>query len=151
MNGGGSGAAAPNAAPWFVKAVPAIPALAAPTNLSVIPGDGYLDISWDAVSGATGYDVRAKTAGSSDWHDVASDISGTSYRYTTDKTIDYVAVRARNADTVGPWTELLTSAGPRLAEHRPVVGRRVDRLRAIPEPARRADGLDGDARKQRPR
>ena len=61
VNGGGHGAAAPNAAPWYVVAVPAVPLPAAPANLSVTPGDGYLDITWDAVSGATGYDVRAKT------------------------------------------------------------------------------------------
>ena len=78
----------------------------APTNLSVTPGDGYLDIAWDAVSGATGYDVRAKAAGSSDWTDVASNITATSYRYTTTATIDYVAVRGRNANGAGDWTEL---------------------------------------------
>ena len=105
VNGGGHSAAAPNAAPWYVVAVPAIPLPAAPANLSVTPGDGYLDITWDAVSGATGYDVRAKTAGSSDWHDVASNITTTSHRYTTDATIDYVAVRARNANGPGNWTE----------------------------------------------
>ena len=106
VNGGGHGAAAPNAAPWYVVAVPAVPLPAAPANLSVTPGDGYLDITWDAVSGATGYDVRAKTADSSDWHDVASNITTTSHRYTTDATIDYVAVRARNANGPGNWTEL---------------------------------------------
>ena len=106
VNSGGHGAAAPNAAPWYVVAVPAVPLPAAPANLSVTPGDGYLDITWDAMSGATGYDVRAKTAGSSDWHDVASNITTTSHRYTTDATIDYVAVRARNANGPGNWTEL---------------------------------------------
>ena len=58
------------------------------------------------MSGATGYDVRAKSAGSSDWHDVASNVTTTSYRYTTTETIDYVAVRARNAHGPGNWTEL---------------------------------------------
>ena len=105
VNGGGSGPAAPNAAPWYVVAVPAIPVPAAPANLSVTPGGGYLDISWDAVSGATGYDVRAKTAGSSNWHDVASNITATSHRYTTDATIDYIAVRARNGYGPGNWAE----------------------------------------------
>ena len=58
------------------------------------------------MSGATGYDVRAKTSGSSDWHDVASNITTTSYRYTTSQAIDYVAVRARNAGGPGAWAEL---------------------------------------------
>ena len=62
------------------------------------------------MSGATGYDVRAKKAGSSSWHDVASNISTTSHRYTTTETIDYVAVRARNANGAGNWSEL--SRGP---------------------------------------
>ncbi len=106
VNGGGASVGAPNAPPWFAKAVPAIPVLAAPSGLSVTPGDGYLDISWDAVNHATGYDIRAKEAGASDWHDVAQKVTATSYRYTTTKTIDYVAVRARNADIAGPWTEL---------------------------------------------
>ena len=82
---------------------------AAPTNLSVTPGDGYLDIAWDAVTDATGYDVRAKVSGTSsnsNWTDVASNITTTSYRYTTSATVDYVAVRARNASVPGPWTEL---------------------------------------------
>ena len=78
----------------------------APSSLAVTPGDGYLDISWDAVSDATGYDVKAKTAGSSDWHDVVGDIAATSYRYNTSLTIDYVAVRARNSGGTSAWTEL---------------------------------------------
>ena len=88
--------------------LPAVPPVGpnAPANLSVTAGDGYLDIAWDAVSGATGYDVRAKKAGSTSWHSVASNISATSHRYTTTETIDYVAVRARNANGAGNWTEL---------------------------------------------
>ena len=91
--------------------LPAVPVVGpnvpdAPANLTVTPGDGYLDIAWDAVTDATGYDVRAKKAGSSSWHDVASNISTTSHRYTTTETIDYVAVRARNANGAGNWTEL---------------------------------------------
>ena len=93
-----------------LKAHATIPALppppAAPSGLTVTPGDGYLDVEWDAVSGATGYDVRAKRAGAADWHDVANNVTETSHRYTTTETIDYVAVRARNADGPGNWTEL---------------------------------------------
>ena len=84
---------------------PYAPLPAAPANLAVTSGDGYLDVEWDAVSDATGYDVRAKTAGSSDWHDVTSNVTATSHRYTTDATIDHVAVRARNANGAGPWAE----------------------------------------------
>ena len=106
VNATGASKPGPQSAPWYVAATPQIPLPAAPSNLAVTPGDGYLDISWDAVTDATGYDVRAKTSGSSDWHDVAGNVTATSYRYTTDATIDYVAVRARNADGAGPWAEL---------------------------------------------
>ena len=86
--------------------LPALDVPAAPSNLSITPGDGYLDIAWDAVSDATGYDVRAKKAGAADWHAVERNVTGTSYRYTTTETIDYVAVRAWNANGPGPWAEL---------------------------------------------
>ncbi len=79
---------------------------AAPTGLSVTPGDGYYDVAWNAVTGATGYDVRAKTQGSSTWHDVTSNATGTSYRYTTSQTLDHVGVRARNAAGESAWTEI---------------------------------------------
>ena len=81
------------------------PSLDAPANLSVTPGEGYLDISWDAVSGATGYDVEAQTAGSSSWHDVAS-VTGTSHRYTTSATIDHVRVRASDGSGVSDWSQV---------------------------------------------
>ena len=84
----------------------AAPPPAAPGNLSVTPGDGYMDIAWNAVTGATGYDVKAKTSGAANWHNVAGNITTTSHRYTTSATIDYVGVRARNANGAGPWTEL---------------------------------------------
>ena len=107
VNAGGASKPGPQSSPWYVTATPEKPTPpAAPTGLSVIPGDGYLDISWDVVTDATGYDVRAKTAGAADWHDVAGNVTTTSHRYTTDATIDYVAVRARNAGGTSPWAEL---------------------------------------------
>ena len=84
----------------------AIESIDAPANLSVTPGEGYLDIAWDAVSGATGYDVQAQTAGSSSWHDVAGNVTGTSHRYTTSATIDHVRVRARNTSGAGNWSQV---------------------------------------------
>ena len=79
---------------------------AAPDNLAVNPGNGYLDLSWNAVTGATAYDIRARAAGVNDWHSVANKVTATTYRYTTDQAIDQVAVRAANAHSVGNWTEL---------------------------------------------
>ena len=107
VNSGGASIGAPNAPPWFAAATPrAYDAGLVVDNLVVDPGNGYLDLSWDAADGATHYDVRAKESGVNDWHAVAWKWAGTSYRYTTDKTIDYVAVRALSADSVGPWVEL---------------------------------------------
>ena len=75
-------------------------------GLGVSPGSGYFDISWDALTGATGYDIRAKTENSSTWHDVAANVSGTSHRYTTAATLDFIAVRARSNANAGPWAEI---------------------------------------------
>ena len=105
------GVRAGNAGDWSVwtnseAAGPYTPPPSAPANLSVTPGDGYLDIAWDAVSEATGYDMRAKTAGASDWHDVASNATGTSHRYTTIETMDYVAVRARSPAGASAWSQV---------------------------------------------
>ena len=76
-----------------------------PDNLSVTPGEGYLDIAWDAVSDATGYDVQASIGGST-WVNAASNTASTSMQYTTDDAddIDHVRVRSRNANGSGPWT-----------------------------------------------
>ena len=107
VNAAGKSKPGPQSAPWYVVAWPQKPPPpAAPSNVAVNPGAGYLDISWNAVSDATGYDVKAKTSGSSTWHDVVSNISATSYRYTTSQTIDYVAVRARNSGGTSGWAEL---------------------------------------------
>ena len=79
---------------------------AGPQNPTVEPGDGYLDFSWDAVSGAVSYDVRAKAQGAASWHGVASGVTATSYRYTTDVTLDYLSVRARSSGGAGPWADI---------------------------------------------
>ena len=58
------------------------------------------------MEGATAYDIRARESGVNDWHTVATKVTATTYRYTTDKTISHVAVRALSANSVGPWVEL---------------------------------------------
>ena len=79
---------------------------AAPTNLAVAPGNGFLGITWDASALATGYDVRVKAQGASSWTTVASDISETSYNYVTTLTIDHVGVRARNSGGTSDWANV---------------------------------------------
>lgn len=56
--------------------------ISAPTNLTATAGDAKVTLSWTAVSGATGYNVkRATTAGGP--YTIASNVSGTSYVDTT--------------------------------------------------------------------
>ena len=85
---------------------PTPPPPAAPENLAVAPGDGFLDITWDASGGADSYDVRVKAENSTSWISVATGVTGTSYRYNTTQTIDYLAVRARNAGGTSGWTQV---------------------------------------------
>ena len=102
------GVRAGNAGGWsgWTNSAAAGPPPAAPSNLSVTPGDGYLDIAWDAVSDATAYDVRAKKENSNSWHSVAAGVTGASHRYTTSETIDYIGVRATNANGSSAWAEI---------------------------------------------
>ena len=74
-------------------------------NLNVSAGTNQFHISWDALTRATGYDIRAKVIGSDTWHSVATNISETSYTYATTDTIRYIAVRSRNAGNAGRWIE----------------------------------------------
>ena len=103
VNAGGASKPGPQSAPWYVAATPFLPA---PSNVAVNPGEDSLEITWDAVREATSYDVRAKAEDASDWHDVASGVTGTSYTYTTSNTMDYVGVRARNANGASAWGDV---------------------------------------------
>ncbi len=87
-------------------AAEAFSAPGAPTNVAVDPDNDSLEITWDAVTGATGYDVRAKTENASGWHDVAGGVTGTSYTYSTTSTMDWVGVRARNGVNASSWSDV---------------------------------------------
>ena len=79
---------------------------AAPSGLTVTPDGNNLDVSWNAVTGATGYDVRSSTDGSS-WTTEHSNVSATSASVANaNGEIDYVAVRARNAGGNSDWTQV---------------------------------------------
>ncbi len=85
--------------------IPALPDLpVAPDGLTVTPGNGNLTVSWNAVTGATGYDVRSSTDGSS-WTTEHSNVSGTSVSVAdANGEIEQIGVRAHNANGAGPWT-----------------------------------------------
>ena len=101
VNAGGVSKPAPQSSPWYAAATPQVPPQSAPTNVTVSVSVNVMTVSWNAVSGADGYDVRTKT-GSADWVIVASNVSGT----TTDVTIleipDYTGVRASGRGTAMP-------------------------------------------------
>ena len=84
--------------------------LPAPANFTVTNGDGFFDLAWDAVTGATAYDVRAKINNSASWSSVATGVTATSYRYTTSDVVNKLAVRATNSTAASAWAEL--SRGP---------------------------------------
>ena len=84
-----------------------------PTGLTVTPSDGNLTVSWNAVTGATSYDVESSTSLTGDgWKAEHSNTSSTSVTVTDDanNSVERVRVRARNAGGPGPWAEL--SRGP---------------------------------------
>ena len=103
-NSGGAGAQAPNARPWFVSATPQAPP-AAPANVQVEINLNVMTVSWDAVSGADGYDARTKT-GSADWVIAASSVAGTSVDVNILEVPDYVGVRAHAGSAAGAWTDV---------------------------------------------
>ena len=85
------------------------PYLPAPTGLTVTPSYNNLNVSWNAVSGATGYDVRSSTDGSS-WTTEHSNVSGTSASVANaNDAIEHIGVRARNASSASAWTEISRS------------------------------------------
>ena len=84
--------------------------LPAPANFTVTNGDGYFDLAWDAVTGATAYDVRAKISNSASWSSVATGVTTNSYRFTTSAVVNKLAVRATNSTAASAWAEL--SRGP---------------------------------------
>ena len=104
LNAAGASAAAPSADPWYVAAT--TKPLPKPTNLTVTPSEGNLTVSWDAVTGATGYDVRSSTDGST-WTTEHSNVSDTSVSVAdANGDIEQIGVRARNAGGAGPWAEI---------------------------------------------
>ena len=84
------------------------------------PSDNSLSVSWSAVGGATGYEVRSSTDGSS-WTTEHSNVSGTSVSVANaNDAIEYIAVRATNASAASAWTRDLPLAVQRLADHRTI-------------------------------
>ena len=95
----------------------------APASVTVTRGDGTLSVSWDAVSGATSYNVNTSDNGGASWSRAKSGVTGTSAAITgaTNSSTYVVAVQAvnsaggggwRNSDSAGPYTPPSTSPSP---------------------------------------
>lgn len=74
--------------------------ISVPTNLTAIAGDSKVTLSWDAVTGATGYNVKRSTTAGGPYTIIATNVSGTSYvdATVTNGTTYYYVVTAVTAD-----------------------------------------------------
>jgi hypothetical protein len=74
--------------------------LKAPANLTATAGDSQVTLTWTAVTGATGYNVKRSTAAGGPYMTIASNVSGTSYvdATVTNGTTYYYVVTTVNAD-----------------------------------------------------
>ena len=79
---------------------------AAPASVTATRGNGALEVSWSAVTGATGYNVNTSADFKNSWARAANNVSGTSVTLTgiDNDSPYYVAVQASNQHGVGGWT-----------------------------------------------
>ena len=69
-----------NVARWTSDFTPEEPSTTpAPMNLTVVAGDKKVTLSWNAVAGANGYNVKRSTTAGGPYTTIASNITGTSY------------------------------------------------------------------------
>ena len=84
-----------------------------PQNLTTTIEDDQVTLTWDSVSNAVSYELRAWDSISRTWETIGGTLTGSSHTYTvlTDKRNYYYQVRALNANGVaGTWSERLFAA-----------------------------------------
>ena len=106
-------APAPAPAPTPTPAPPdPAPTLGAPAGLKVAStGADYIEFSWEAVEGATGYEIQlSRTAG--DFSSVSTaTVTGTMHKFTVPpETTAYARVRATAAGVRSDWSDTATGA-----------------------------------------
>ncbi|WP_371364507.1 hypothetical protein SRRS_51930 [Sporomusa rhizae] len=107
------------------------PSVPAPTNLTATAGDAKVTLNWNAVTGATGYNVKRSTTAGGPYTTIASNVSGTSYVDSplTNGTTYYYVVTAITANgESGPSNE--APATPQ-AVVTPPIGDRLLRVTVI--------------------
>ena len=102
-------APAPTPAP---TPAPPDPTLGAPSGLKVADtGANFIEFSWDAVEGATGYEIQlSRTAG--DFSSVSTaTVTGTMHKFEVEpETTAYARVRATAAGVSSDWSDSVTGA-----------------------------------------
>ncbi|HYJ41271.1 MAG TPA: lytic polysaccharide monooxygenase [Steroidobacteraceae bacterium] len=85
----------------------------APTGLAGTPGNAQVALTWNAVSGATAYNVKRSTTNGGPYANVAQNVTGTAYTNTglTNGTPYYYVVTAVNSSGESP-VSLQVSATP---------------------------------------
>ena len=87
--------------------------LGAPPNFTSTVGTGQVTLTWDAVSDAASYNLRAWDSFDRTWATIGGVLTGRTYTHTvhTDGRNYYYQVRARDANNVrGAWSEQLYTA-----------------------------------------
>ncbi|SHI66023.1 LamG-like jellyroll fold domain-containing protein [Propionispora hippei] len=71
-----------------------------PTNLTATPGDSQVTLNWEAITGATGYNLKRSTTAGGPYETIATNVAGTSCVDTNvvNGTTYYYVVTAINAD-----------------------------------------------------
>ncbi|PIN98414.1 MAG: hypothetical protein COT90_04410, partial [Candidatus Diapherotrites archaeon CG10_big_fil_rev_8_21_14_0_10_31_34] len=83
-----------------------------PSTPTATAGDGQVDLTWTAITGATYYKIGWNTNGSTSSYTIINNITNTSYTHTgrTNGTTYYYAIQACNSTVCSNWSSPNTSA-----------------------------------------